>query len=267
MRPAVILKSDFIIGKNNTQQYRNYIRYIDRDDAKSKTTTESIDAVLNYTNRVIHVVEEKAQLLQIPAVKEKINLVKEEIADINDETDYSEDPDARKGYKSSDCSFLGYKTHIGIPVERIITAAVIISGDRSDAKQFKELVENIKKHGMNVQQIIGDRAYSSKGNLIYTQHKIQQLISRLHPVITNGKRNSGLEFEFNKDVNIFVYPAGHLATSKYVKKVKNSSRNTHEKYYFDIEICEVCLLRQGCYKDGVKTKTYSIRIKSSEHIA
>lgn len=59
MRPAVILKSDFIIGKNNTQQYRNYIRYIGRDDAKSKTIEHVQSAIdekefegyLDYLNR------------------------------------------------------------------------------------------------------------------------------------------------------------------------------------------------------------------------
>lgn len=238
-----------------------------KSEFPEKPATESLDEVLQYTNRVIEVIEEKKQLVQLPAVKEKINIVKEVVSDINEETNYSEDPDARKGYKSADRSFLGYKTHIAMSDERIITAAVITSGDRSDTKQLKNLIEISEKHGMDVQQIIGDKAYSSKDNLTYTQHKRQQLISRLHPVITNGKRDSKQVFEFNKDANMFVCPAGHLATSKYVKKRKDTSKNDQEKYYFDVEKCKVCPLRQGCYKEGAKTKTYSISIKSSEHLA
>ncbi|AZV43351.1 transposase [Peribacillus asahii] len=34
---------------------------------------------------------------------------------------------------------------------------------------------------------------------------------------------------------------------------------------FDIEKCEVCTFRNGCYKEGAKSKTYSVTIKSTEH--
>ena len=29
--------------------------------------------------------------------------------------------------------------------------------------------------------------------------------------------------------------------------------------------CRLCSRRKGCYKDGAKSKTYSVQIKSSEH--
>lgn len=31
-------------------------------------------------------------------------------------------------------------------------------------------------------------------------------------------------------------------------------------YYFDVEKCKTCPMREGCYKPGAKSKTYSIRI-------
>jgi hypothetical protein len=31
-------------------------------------------------------------------------------------------------------------------------------------------------------------------------------------------------------------------------------------YYFDVEKCKACPIREGCYKPGAKSKTYSIRI-------
>src|SRR5699024_11732719 len=58
----------------------------------------------------------------------------------------------------------------------------------------------------------------------------------------------------------------HLATKKSIKKRKDSSQNTQLKYYFDIEKCKVCPLREGCYREGAKTKTYSVTIKSTEHM-
>lgn len=34
---------------------------------------------------------------------------------------------------------------------------------------------------------------------------------------------------------------------------------------FDIEKCKVCPFRNGCYKEGAKSKTCSVIIKSTEH--
>lgn len=231
----------------------------------AKPTTNSLEDELAYTNAVIDIIEKEEQLAQVPAVKEKINMVKEIIEDIEVETTYAEDPDARTGYKSTDHSFLGYKTHIAMSDERIITAAVVTSGEKSDTKYLEKLVETSEKNGMTVNTVIGDTAYSSKDNIIYINGRNKQLVSRLHPVITNGKR-SGKEFEFNKDADMFVCPAGHLATKKSIKKRKDTSKNPQLKYFFDVEKCKVCPLRDGCYK-GTKTKTYSITLKSSEHLA
>lgn len=233
----------------------------------SKPTTGSLEDELAYTNAIIDVIEKEEQLEQLPAVKEKINIVKEIIDDIEEEANYGGDPDARKGYKSTDYSFLGYKTHIAMADERIITAAVVTSGEKSDTKYLKELVETSEKNGMMVDTVIGDTAYSSKDNLKYMKESEKKLISRLHPIITNGKRERGKEFEFNKDANMYVCPAGHLAIKKLVKKRKDSSKNPQLKYFFDVEKCKVCPLRDGCYKEGAKTKSYSVSIKSSEHLA
>lgn len=232
-----------------------------------KPVTNSLEKELHYTNQLLEVMEEKEHLKQLPAVKEKVNIVKEIIDDIHEEVNYGGDSDARKGYKAADHSFLGYKTHIAMSDERIITAAVVTSGEKSDTKHLIELVETSEKHGMKIDKIIGDTAYSSKENLVFTQKKSQQLIARLHPVITNGNRKKDTAFEFNKDANMFVCPAGHLAEKKLVKKRQDSSKNPQEKYFFDVEKCKVCPLRDGCYKEGAKTKSYSISIKSTEHLA
>lgn len=35
--------------------------------------------------------------------------------------------------------------------------------------------------------------------------------------------------------------------------------------FFDIEKCKVYLFQEGCYKEGAKSKTYSMTIKSTGH--
>jgi N-formylglutamate amidohydrolase len=64
---------------------------------------------------------------------------------------------------------------------------------------------------------------------------------------------------------MFVCPAGHIATRKAIQGKKNIQTNQVITYYFDVEKCKNCPLKQGCYKEGAKTKTYSISIKSEIH--
>lgn len=49
--------------------------------------------------------------------------------------------------------------------ERIITAAVITSGEKGDGPQLPGLIEQSRKNGIDVQTVIGDSAYSGKDNL------------------------------------------------------------------------------------------------------
>ncbi|MBP1155538.1 uncharacterized protein (UPF0179 family) [Paenibacillus sp. PvP091] len=41
--------------------------------------------------------------------------------------------------------------------------------------------------------------------------------------------------------------------------------NQTDTYYFDIEKCKRCPFKDGCYKEGAKSKSYSVSSKSNEH--
>ena len=84
---------------------------------------------------------------------------------------YSTDPDARVGHKTADSSFFGYKTHIAMSDERIITAAVVTTGEKSDGKYLQELIEKSQETGMEIDTVIGDTAYSEKENIHYAKEK------------------------------------------------------------------------------------------------
>ena len=62
-----------------------------------------------------------------------------------------------------------------------------------------------------------------------------------------------------------VCPAGHLAIKKSKQERKNTGKNNRIMYFFDVEKCKKCANRDGCYKEGAKTKSYSITIKSNLH--
>ena len=231
-----------------------------------KNDDDNLVHELDYTKELLDIVSNNAGIAEVPAVKQRINMLKETLEDIEDHYTTSKDGDARVGHKSEDSSFFGYKTHIAMSDERIITAAVVTSGEKGDGQQLKELVEQSRSNGMVVDTVIGDTAYSGIENLRLAESEEDgfSLISKLHPVISNGFRKEEDKFDFNKDAGMFVCPAGHMAIRKAKQGKKDGAWNQTWTYYFDIEKCKTCARREGCYKDGAKSKTYSIPIKTEE---
>ena len=177
------------------------------------------------------------------------------------------DEDARTGHKTAHSSFFGYKTHMAMSDERIITAATVTSSEKGDGQQLPELIKKTEEAGMEVDSIVADKAYSSKENLKMAKENNMRLSARLSSVI-DGNRTNKLPFEYNKDADLYVCPAGHLAKWKEMNNRKNDKRhrNSSITYYFDVDKCKVCPLRKGCYKEGAKTKTYAVTIKSDEQL-
>ena len=52
---------------------------------------------------------------------------------------------------------------IAMTEERIITAAIVTTGEKNDGKQLQALIEKSQATGMDVKTVIGDTAYSEKG--------------------------------------------------------------------------------------------------------
>ncbi|MFP3380204.1 IS1182 family transposase [Bacillus sp. SIMBA_069] len=236
-----------------------------KDKFPAKTTTNDLADEITYCQKVIQVVEKEQMIRENPNVKEKLNYLKEIVEDHEEHLQFSQDPDARIGHKTADSSFFGYKTHIAMNEERIITSAVITTGEKSDGKYLQTLIEKSRKTGMEIDTVIGDTAYSEKNNIQYVNEHQLKLVAKLNPIVTQGPRKKEDEFEFNKDAGMYVCKAGHMAIRKARTGKKGTNKNQKDTYYFDIEKCKVCPFKSGCYKEGAKSKTYSVTIKSMEH--
>ncbi|TVX96936.1 IS1182 family transposase [Paenibacillus cremeus] len=236
-----------------------------RDKLPTKNTSTVLEDEIDYCNKLIHTIEHELNIPHVPKLQEPLNLLKETIRDDVQQLRILEDADARVGHKSADSSFFGYKTHLPMTEERIITAAIVTTGEKNDGKQLQALIEKSKAAGLDVQTVIGDTAYSEKDNLIYTKTNDIELVAKLNPMITQGNRKKEEEFEFNKDAGLYVCKAGHMAIRKARQGKKDVSTNQVDTYYFDVDKCKRCLFKEGCYKEGAKTKTYSVSIKSDEH--
>lgn len=236
-----------------------------KDRMPEKNSENDLERELAYCKELKDRIEKDPSVSSIPAVNEKLNLLKETVEDTRENFTLSKDTDAKTGHKSADSSFFGYKTHLAMTEERIITAAVVTSGEKGDGPELPKLLEISKQNGIAVDAIIGDAAYSGKENLSLAGEQNIKVVAKLNPSITQGFRKDEDKFDYNKDADMFICPAGHIAIRKARQGKKNVGENQVSTYYFDVEKCKSCPLKNGCYKDGAKTKTYSVSIKSDLH--
>lgn len=204
-----IIKSDSIIvdathtqSRSNSTSSIEFLRYRSKnlrkvvyetdanlkDQLPAKNTDDIVENEMTYCKELLDCLEERQTISSLPKVSEKINVLKEALEDVQEQRDLSKDQDARIGYKSKEESFLGYKTHIAMSKERIITAAIVTSGEKGDGPVLPTLIEESIKNGMTVKSVIGDRAYSGKDNLVYAKENKIKVISKVNPVISQGAR-------------------------------------------------------------------------------
>jgi len=261
-------KSAVEILREISKRLRQAVYSIDESIKESfppKAITGTLEDEIDYCQKLIEAVQKIPVVSEYPKVKEKLNLLQETITDDLERLEQGNDEDAHVGHKSADTSFFGYKTHIAMTEERIITAAVVTSGEKTDGKQLPELLEKSKSTGMEIDTIIGDAAYSGKDNIDMAKKQDIQLVSKLNPSVMDGFRKPDEVLEFNKDAGVYVCKAGHLAFRKAVQGKKRVGKNQVITYYFDVEKCKKCPMKEGCYKDGAQSKTYSVSIKSDLH--
>jgi transposase len=254
--------------RERSKQLRKAVYNFDeswKDRMPKKNNDNDLEKELSYSKDLEQRITRDASISSIPAVNEKLNLLKETIEDASENYILSKDAEAKTGHKSADSSFFGYKTHLAMSEERIITAAVVTSGEKGDGPELPKLLEISQENGIEVDTIIGDAAYSGKENLELTKQQNIKVVAKLNPTITQGSRKQENTFDYNKDADRFICPAGHMAIRKAKQGKKNIGTNQTETYYFDVEKCKTCPLKNGCYKDGAKTKSYSVSIKSQLH--
>jgi transposase len=182
-------KSPREILQDRSRKLRKAIYSVDeslKEKLPAKNTDDTLEAEIVYCQKLIDVTQTKLGIAQLPKITEPLNLLIETVEDDVEQLRISEDQDARIGHKSADSSFFGYKTHLAMTEERIITAAVVTTGEKNDGKQLQTLIEKSKANGMNVHTVIGDTAYSEKENIAYSRDNDIELIAKLNPQITQA---------------------------------------------------------------------------------
>lgn len=171
---------------------------------KKKEASGILEDQIEYTKELLNVIKQEKRVIKYPGIEEQVNYLEETMNDTETELEYSKDQDAKVGHKTADTSFFGYKTHIAMTPERIITAATITTREKHDGKQLIQLIEKSKNSGIEVEAIIGDGAYSEKDNLDYCNKNDIKNISKLSSMVTHGNSKRNNDFEYNKDAGMYV---------------------------------------------------------------
>lgn len=265
--PTQILRE---LSKNLRKEiYRNEPEMKEVFPTKPEETATLYEEI-EYTRKLIEGIKSKITEKTNDKIIKRLEKVENMLKDNKiKEIQSSVDEDAKQGYKSEDNDFFGYKNHVAMTRERIVTALEITSGEAPDGKYLPELVEKSKKAGVDVKEVIGDKAYSGKDNLEFGEENDIKIISRINNIITNSQKKKEDGFEYIKDADTLRCPMGHLASSKYHRKAtekKDGFRNERMEYEFNKNICAQCPKREECLgKNKKRGKRYSITILSDIH--
>ena len=242
---------------------------------EKRENTGILEDMNEYVDELLKIVKSNPIFEKIRGIKEQIDYLEETNEDIKEAledskkeipSEYSKDPDARTGHKTADTSFFGYKNHIAMTTEGIITAAVVTSGEKNDGKEMQTLIEKTEETGLELEAVIGDGAYSGEKELEYCKEKGIKVASKLNKMILEGHESKAKEgYEYNKDADMYVCKAGHMAIRKAKDKCGRKNRDVM-RYYFDVEKCKTCPFREGCYKEGSKKKSMTVTLQKEIHI-
>lgn len=260
---------DFL--KERSKKVRQMMYLMDEANAGKIEKDHDIKDVkdeLQYAKALVADIKENySDYLTNPKFAPEFNKLDEAVGDVEDHyTSSVIDRDARLGHKTKDSDFFGYKTHIAITPERIVTAAVVSSGEKGDSDYATELIEKTESAGVQVDAMIGDGAYATKDILSYANDENRDdkitVVAPLHPFVFNGCRNSEDKLDFNKDASMPICKAGHLAVKQ--RKVTYKKDGCQRIiFYFDKNKCECCRLRETC-NPQLQVKSYSIAVHTKE---
>ena len=191
--------------------YREMAELSEKFPDKPEITADLSDEI-DYTCRSLENIEtdilqsEKSGLIKLyKHIKELLDTDRiREIRSKNDE-------DARFGYKTATSTFFGFKNHLAMTEERIIT-------------------------GIEVKEAIGDMAYVSGNNLDVCEEKGVTLYARTNSAVAAAAAMALDEgFNFNKDAGMLQCPTGELAMRVEKRDAKNGNTYLKTVNHFESE--------------------------------
>lgn len=216
---------------------------------------------LAYVDKLVSLLSSDEKLMLHEEILQKMDILQETVDDIKDHYTTSYDKDARVGHKSADTEFFGYKTHIAITPDRLIVAATVTSGEKNDGKELPSLIAKTQEMLPKLERVVGDGAYAGNTNLENAEAQGIEIVAKVNHSIIEGMEIERKGFTYNKDAEMMVCPAGHMAISKSILRYKEPGNNNRVNYLFSRTICRTCKFKAEC-NPGNSAKKFSYPIQT-----
>ena len=239
--------------------YREMVELSEKIPDKPEITADLSDEI-DYTYRLLENIGTEILQSEKPGLIELYERIKELLdTDRIREIRSKNDEDARFGHKTASSTFFGFKNHLAMTEERIITGIEVTHGGESDCNQLPALLEKSIENGVEVKEAVGDMAYVSENNLDVCEEKGVTLYARTNTAVAAAAATTLDEgFCFNKDAGLLQCPAGELAMR--VEKRAAENGNTYLRYIFSKRKCKICPLQEQCRVGKSKAKEWSYSI-------
>lgn len=140
-KPQEVLRERSKALRKTVYHYNDSIK----SEFPTKNDEDNLQDELTYSQILIEALETHEELTNLPPISQKLNYLKEAITDDVEQLEASVKEEARIGHKSSDSSFYGYKEHIAMTDERLITACVVTSGEKVTGNIYQNSTKKLKK--------------------------------------------------------------------------------------------------------------------------
>lgn len=151
------------------------------------------------------------------------------------------DPQMRRGHKSRNRSWDGYKAHVSVETEHgMITAIDVTAANVHDAAAAPELIAKQNERGLVPKAMVGDMAYSAAELRQWGSEQGAEIVARVPPA--SGVRGCFSKDSFDLDLTEerVTCPAGR-STTRFTGGTKGS-----RTFFFDGAHCAACSLRTQC---------------------
>jgi transposase len=184
---------------------------------------------------------------------------------LSNKTHYSPtDPDARIAVKPGKPRELYYSGQIAVDTaHHVITHAESFTADGKDCRDLitiaSQLQSRLHQHGMQIEKLLADAAYSSGQNYEYLE---QNNITGYIPLLGGALRGSE-GFIYNEENDWYICANNKILKGK-SEAVDDGRGHLVKKYYSLQSDCKNCPLRKTCISDKAKTKKVQHSIYKAE---
>jgi transposase len=156
------------------------------------------------------------------------------------------DPEMRHGRKSASQRFDGYKAHvISDEASELILGVEVGAGNGPDGEAAAPLVKHIRAHGLDVDTVVGDMAYSDGDVRVAVEAAGATMVAKVPP-LTNAGRFAKTDFAIDLEAPSVTCPSGVVSTD--ARRARDHKGRATTRFVFAPDACSLCPLRQRCVK-------------------